>query len=114
MPVNWTCFKVVISKTTSKLEYFDFGHQNNAICNCSDTGYQWLSGVGSGAWFKLVDIGDGIVHRVRRLSLSGSIHIDEKYKMSSPEYDSSKSYKFLYNLKCSYFHIKQNEKNSQI
>ena len=69
MPVNWTCFKVVISKTTSKLEYFDFGHQNNAIYNCSDTGYQWLSGVGSGAWFKLVDIGDGIVHRVRRLSL---------------------------------------------
>lgn len=71
---------------------------------------QWLSGIGSGAWFHLEDLGNQAVYGFKRISDSGRIDIDAKYEISDPLFNISEPYEFLHDSNCLYFHVKQNNR----
>ena len=70
---------------------------------------QWLSGIGTGAWFEVYDLGHQAEFRYRRISPYGHIDCDVIYKIDSIGFDINSEYKFEHNSNCKYFHIKQNE-----
>ncbi|MCC1483236.1 DUF6695 family protein [Winogradskyella immobilis] len=69
---------------------------------------QWLSGIGSGAWFELYDINKKEEYRFRRISPYGDVDVDGVFKVDASDFDSSKAYKFVYYSNCLFFHIEQN------
>lgn len=70
---------------------------------------QWLSGIGSGAWFELHDINHNREFRFRRISPYGNIDCDGIYKVSSEGFDMNKAYEFIHYSNCQFFHINQND-----
>ncbi len=71
---------------------------------------QWLSGIGSGAWFLLQDIGSRAIYGFKRISDSGRTDVSAKYKISDPTFHIEQSYVFMHDSNCLYFHVKQNDR----
>ncbi|WCO01099.1 DUF6695 family protein [Psychroserpens ponticola] len=69
---------------------------------------QWLSGIGSGAWFELYDLNHQTEFRFRRISPYGNIDCDGIYMIDSEGFDISTNYEFIHYSNCQYFHIMQN------
>lgn len=70
---------------------------------------QWLSGIGSGAWFELYHLNHKAEYRFRRVSPYGNIDVDGVYRLIGKGFDFHKKYEFTYHSNCKYFHINQND-----
>ncbi|WP_323786888.1 DUF6695 family protein [Psychroserpens sp.] len=70
---------------------------------------QWLSGIGSGAWFEIYDLNHPIEFRYRRISPYGNIDCDGIYKLITEGFDINSTYFFVHNSNCKFFHIRQDE-----
>lgn len=69
---------------------------------------QWLSGIGTGAWFELYELDKQSEFRFRRISPYGNIDCDGIYKVDSEMFNISNDYEFIHYSNCKFFHIKQN------
>tara|TARA_R110002049_G_scaffold277284_1_gene455744 strand:+ start:175 stop:1182 length:1008 start_codon:yes stop_codon:yes gene_type:complete len=71
---------------------------------------QWLSGIGSGAWFEIYDLNSKTEYRFRRISCYGTIDCDGIYEIDKEGFDISFKYQFQHNSNCSCFYIEQSSK----
>ncbi|WP_034061306.1 DUF6695 family protein [Lacinutrix jangbogonensis] len=71
---------------------------------------QWLSGIGTGAWYEIFKTEALIEYRYRRISPYGNIDCDAIYISEDSSFDYNKSYQIVHYSNCSFFHLKQNEK----
>jgi hypothetical protein len=69
---------------------------------------QWISGIGSGAWFELYDIDSKKNYRFRRVSPNGNVDVDAVYTVSDETFNYNLPFKFIHYSNCLFFHIKQN------
>jgi len=69
---------------------------------------QWLSGIGSGAWFEIYKTNDNAHYRFRRISPYGHIDIDGVFKIDNTTFNYDLNYNFVYHSNCKFFHIEQN------
>nr|WP_321231843.1 DUF6695 family protein [uncultured Psychroserpens sp.] len=70
---------------------------------------QWLSGIGTGAWFEIYDLANKNEFRFRRISPYGNIDCDGIYKITSEGFDIQSEHQFVYYSNCQFFHIVQND-----
>ncbi len=71
---------------------------------------QWLSGVGSGAWFEIEKLpAITYCYRIRRISPYGDIDVDGIFKVNNPAFDLQQPYEFIHDSNCSYCNILQND-----
>jgi len=70
---------------------------------------QWLSGIGSGAWFELHDVSHENMYRFRRVSADGDIDVDGLYRIENPEFDIDSEYEFVHHSNCKSFYVKQHD-----
>jgi len=70
---------------------------------------QWLSGIGTGAWFELYGLNHQAEFRYRRISPYGNVDCDGIYKLTTEGFDIDSKYDFVYYSNCKFFHIEQNE-----
>jgi hypothetical protein len=70
---------------------------------------QWLSGIGTGAWFELHDLNHDLEFRFRRVSPHGNIDVDGVYKISNSGFDMTMPHEFVQYSNCKFFHVKQQE-----
>ncbi|MEH6537946.1 MAG: DUF6695 family protein [Psychroserpens sp.] len=70
---------------------------------------QWLSGIGSGAWFELYDLDHQVEFRYRRISPYGNVDCDGVYKLAAEGFDFHSEYDFIHYSNCKFFHIKQDK-----
>lgn len=68
---------------------------------------QWLSGIGTGAWFEIYDINKSDRFRYRRISPYGNVDCDGVYLVRSEGFDIKSPYAFVYDSNCKFFHIEQ-------
>lgn len=68
---------------------------------------QWLSGIGTGAWFEIYDMNDKNLFRFRRVSPYGNVDCDGIYASSKQGFDIKVAYTFMHNSNCQFFHIEQ-------
>ncbi len=68
---------------------------------------QWLSGIGSGAWFELHDLGSKIEYRFRRISAYGTVDCDAVFKINKTTFNYNSDFEFLHNSNCKFLNIKQ-------
>lgn len=68
---------------------------------------QWLSGVGSGAWFELHDISHENMYRFRRVSADGDVDVDGLYRLENTDFDIHSDYEFAHHSNCKSFYVKQ-------
>ena len=71
---------------------------------------QWLSGIGTGAWFEVYELGSNVDYRYRRISPYGNIDCDGIYRIDSKGFDIHSEYQFIYYSNCLFFHIEQDSK----
>ena len=70
---------------------------------------QWLSGIGSGAWFEILET-DGCRVVFRRISPNGHVDIHDTFSTEVEVIDWNRSYEFTHHSNCKYFHIQQDDK----
>ncbi|MCD2260327.1 DUF6695 family protein [Psychroserpens luteolus] len=70
---------------------------------------QWLSGIGTGAWFELHHIGSHEEFRFRRISPYGNVDCDGIYRVSSEGFSFEKAYRFSHYSNCQFLHIYQDD-----
>lgn len=70
---------------------------------------QWLSGIGSGAWFELQPTNQNSVFRFRRVSPYGNVDVHDVFHVNEASFDYNQSFNFLHHSNCSVLHIMQNE-----
>ncbi|MGR7813287.1 DUF6695 family protein [Lacinutrix undariae] len=68
---------------------------------------QWLSGIGSGAWFELHDVSHENMYRFRRVSADGDIDVDGLYRLENTDFDIHSDYEFAHHSNCKSFYVKQ-------
>jgi len=68
---------------------------------------QWLSGIGSGSWFHIQEIGE--LYRIRRFCPNGSVECDNKFLLINKGFEINKYFEFTYISHCQKCTIKQNE-----
>ena len=72
---------------------------------------QWLSGIGSGAWYEITAIpAITYSYRIRRISPSGNVDVDGIFKVNDPDFDIQQPYTFTYGSNCAFCTILQNGK----
>lgn len=71
---------------------------------------QWLSGIGSGAWFEMEALpAMTYCYRIRRISPYGVVDVDGIFKVNNPEFDLQQPYEFIHDSNCAYCNILQND-----
>ncbi|RSK41988.1 DUF6695 family protein [Mangrovimonas spongiae] len=68
---------------------------------------QWLSGIGSGAWFELHESDVEHEYRFRRVSPNGTVDVDAIFIQQEEGFQYNEPYAFLYSSNCLYCHVKQ-------
>lgn len=73
---------------------------------------QWLSGIGSGAWFEITldEMLELHKYRFRRISPYGNIDVDAVFEDTSKQFDIHKSYEIIHESHCKQCTVLQNEK----
>ena len=67
----------------------------------------WLGGIGSGAWFKIVEKISDIEYRIARFDKKGEQDLDGVYKVNNPDFSLCKDYSFVYPSTCEVCKIEQ-------
>lgn len=70
---------------------------------------QWLSGIGSGAWFEIYKTEQDAVFRFRRISPYGTVDCDAEFSVDHDGFSVDSAYEFLPFSNCKSFQIKQND-----
>lgn len=79
------------------------------VSNVSENA-QWLSGIGSGAWFDIEQLPtQAYCYRIRRVSPNGHVDVDGIFKVHNPLFDLQQPYQFIHNSNCAFVTILQNE-----
>lgn len=68
---------------------------------------QWLSGIGTGAWFELHYIGKEAEYQFRRVSPNGNIDVHSAFIVDDRSFNYKLEYEFTHSSNCKFFHIKQ-------
>ncbi|WP_139958903.1 DUF6695 family protein [Flavicella sediminum] len=72
---------------------------------------QWLSGVGSGAWFELKpktkEVSDVVV--ISRKCAKGTVNVEATFKTNKPNFEISNPYEFLHGSNCAKCFIRQGD-----
>ncbi len=74
-----------------------------------DAKAQWLSGIGSGAWFELYKTDSKEVYRYRRISPFGSVDCDALYAINNSSFNYDAPYQFVHYSNCKFFNVSQND-----
>ncbi|WP_053971398.1 DUF6695 family protein [Mangrovimonas sp. ST2L15] len=70
---------------------------------------QWLSGIGSGAWFEILET-DGCQVVFRRISPNGHIDVHDVFSTETAVIDWNSPFEFTHHSNCKFFHIQQEDK----
>lgn len=68
---------------------------------------QWLSGIGSGAWFELYCLDHQSEYRFKRISPHGHVDVDGVFEIAESGFDSNLNYEFGHNSNCNVIYVKQ-------
>ena len=71
---------------------------------------QWLSGIGTGAWFELHDLGSKTEYRFRRISPYGNVDCDGIFYLDNDSFDYDLEFEFLHDSNCKFFNVQQGDK----
>ncbi|WP_142785393.1 DUF6695 family protein [Changchengzhania lutea] len=71
---------------------------------------QWLSGIGSGAWFELHKTEHSRCYNYKRISPYGNIDVDAIFMVEDDSFDYDSEFEFMYNSNCKFFHVNQSER----
>ncbi|GGZ77338.1 DUF6695 family protein [Algibacter mikhailovii] len=72
-----------------------------------DDNAQWLSGIGSGAWYELYATSKQFEYRYRRISPYGNIDVDAIFILESDGFDYHSTFKIVHYSNCAFFHVEQ-------
>ncbi len=105
--------KEIISCFFDPIKSYKSNFQGNLepkIVNGLSKKAQWLSGIGSGAWFELfeTEIKDEFIFK--RTSGFGTVDVLAVFKVDNASFDINKTYKFNYHSNCSGLLIHQNNR----
>lgn len=70
---------------------------------------QWLSGIGSGAWFELHPTNQNTKYRFRRVSPYGHVDVHDVFEVNESSFNYNENFNFLHHSNCNVLHIQQNE-----
>ena len=70
---------------------------------------QWLSGVGSGAWFELHKTDKETEFYYRKIAPCGNINVNDVFVVNNSSFNYHKNFNFVHYSNCKFFHIKQND-----
>lgn len=77
---------------------------------------QWLSGIGSGAWFEITS--DEMLmlnrYRFRRISPYGNVDVDAVFEDTSKQFDIQKAYKIIHESHCKLCMVIQDDKTIEL
>ena len=109
---NTSIFKLHISLFLDRLKGYDPGIVGSILPQENgekQSHAQWLSGIAAGAWFEISSTSDTELFRFRRISPHGNVDCDAFYSVNDSGFDIYKTYEFLHNSNCLFFHIEQDQ-----
>jgi hypothetical protein len=71
----------------------------------------WLSGIGSGAWFKVEEKINNLEYRISRYNTNGKKDFESVFIIDNTSFDLNLSHQFKHPSNCKEVHIRQNEIN---
>ncbi|TXD51474.1 MULTISPECIES: DUF6695 family protein [unclassified Polaribacter] len=69
----------------------------------------WLSGIGSGAWFKIEEQLNTSIYRISRYTKDGNKDFESFFDTHDPSFNFNQNYNFIHPTSCKEIHIKQRE-----